>query len=217
MRNVQYPIRLFCVLLTVLLTIGTVASANVDSGYLFYDDFDDQETEWETGSWRWRGRGYRSGEYAIWENWYDHYQLVWAPYEGPFPEEFVAVVEAYKYSGADDVDYGIAWGRDNENFYYFKVTPDGWYRVGWKRYGEWRDSPVPWTECEEIHPGSQTNVLRVMVREGRITLYINGEECESFEPSMTGPWKIGVNAGTGAIARMEVRFTSLVVYGGSKE
>ncbi len=34
MRNVQYPIRLFCVLVTVLLTIGTLASANVDSGYL---------------------------------------------------------------------------------------------------------------------------------------------------------------------------------------
>ena len=217
MRNVQYPIRLFCVLLTVLLAISTVASANVDSGYLFYDDFDDQETEWETGSWRWRGRGYRSGEYAIWENWYDRYQLSWAPYEGLFPEQFVAVVEAYKYSGADDVDYGIAWGRDNENFYHFKVTPDGWYMVAWKRYGEWRDSPVPWTECEQINPGPQRNTLRVMVREGKVTLYINGEECESFEPSMTGPWKIGVTAGTGAIARMEVRFTSFAVHGGSKE
>ncbi len=63
-------------------------------------------------------------------------------------------MEAYKYSGADDVDYGIAWGRDNENFYHFKVTPDGWYIVSWKRYGEWRDSPAPWTECEQINPGS---------------------------------------------------------------
>ena len=57
---------------------------------------------------------------------------------------------------------------------WFKVTPDGWYRVGWKRYGEWRDPPVPWTECEQINPGSQTNPLRLMIREGRATVYING-------------------------------------------
>ena len=129
MNNVHHPVRLFCVLLTVLLIISTVASASVDSGYLFYYDFDDEGTGWEIRSWRWCGRGYRSGEYAIWENWYDRYQLSWAPYEGLFPEDFVAVVEAYKYSGADDVEYGIIWGSDSKNFCFFKVTPDGWYIV----------------------------------------------------------------------------------------
>lgn len=64
---------------------------------------------------------------AIWENWYNKYSLTWAPYEGLFPGDFVAVVEAYKYSGADDVEYGIIWASDNKNFYHFKVTPDGWY------------------------------------------------------------------------------------------
>lgn len=217
MSNVYYPVRLFCVLLTVLLIIGTVASANADLACLFYDDFDDEGTGWETGSWRWRGRSYRSGEYAVWENWYNNYSLTWAPYEGLFPENFVAVVEAYKYSGADDVEYGIIWGSDNKNFYHFKVTPDGWYISSWKRNGNWQNAPVPWTECEQINPGPQTNTLRVMVREGRVTLYINGEECESFEPSMTGPWKIGLHSGTGATARMEVRFTSFAVYNAPKE
>jgi len=217
MRNVYCPARVFCVLLAVLLTIGTLTSANVDLAYLFYDHFDDEGTGWEIGSWRWRGRGYRLGEYAIWENWYDHYQLAWAPYEGLFPEQFVAVVEAYKYSGADDVEYGIVWGRDNENFYYFKVTPDGWYRIGWKRNGDWQDSPVPWTQCEDIYPGAQINTLWVMARGGRATVYINGKEREFFELLMTGPWEIGVYGGSGAIARIEVRFTSFAVYDAPKD
>ena len=217
MRNGHYPVRLFCILVTVLLTIGVVASANADLACLFYDNFDDEGTGWATRSWRWRGMSYRSGEYAVWQNWYNHCQYTWAPYTGLFPEDFVAVVEAYKYSGADDVQYGIVWGSDNENFYYFQVAVDGWYRVDWKRNGDWQNSPVPWTECSNIYLGDQTNVLRVMVREGRVTLYINGEECESFEPSISRPWIIGMNAGTGAIARMEVRFTSFAVYDAPKE
>ena len=212
MRSVQCLARAFCVLLAALLATCVLVSADADLACLFYDDFDDEGSGWETGNWRWRGRGYRFGEYAIWENWYDHYQLTWAPYEGLFPEDFVAVVGAYKFSGADDVEYGIAWGRDNENFYYFKVTPDGWYRVGWKRNGDWQDSPVPWTPCGDIYLGAQTNILRIMARGDRATLFINGKERESFELSMAGPWKIGVFGGSAGTARIEVRFTYFAVY-----
>lgn len=198
-----------CALGVVLLVGFIFASAESEYVSLFFDDFDDEESGWDSSLSRWRGMGYRSGEYAFWEYWHEKYQLSWAPHDGLFPEEFSAVAVGYKYAGADDAEYGIVWGQDNNTFYSFRVAPDGWYRVSEKRDGEWQSSPVPWTQCSDI---DVPTTLRVTVKEGSATLFIGETEQETFSLSMSGPWKIGLYTASQATPRIEIRFVSFGVY-----
>jgi hypothetical protein len=198
-----------CILVTALLVGFGLASAQPEPVCLFFDDFDDEEGGWESSVSRWRGKGYRSGEYAFWEYWHEKYQLAWAPYDGLFPDEFSAVAVGYKYAGADDAEYGIVWGHDDRSFCCFRVAPDGWYRVSEKQDGEWQSSPVPWTQSADI---AAETTLRVTVKEGTATLFIDEKEQGSFALSTSGPWKIGLYTASQATPRIEIRFASLGVY-----
>jgi len=209
MNRLECVGRISCMLLTALLVGFVLASAQSEPVCLFFDDFDDEESGWESSVSRWRGKGYRSGEYAFWEYWHEKYQVAWAPHDELFPEEFSAVATGYKYAGADDAEYGIIWGSDNQNFYSFRVAPDGWYRVSHKRDGDWQTSPVPWTQSADI---TSETTLRVTVTEGTATLFINEKEQGSFALSMSGPWKIGLYTASQATPRIEIRFISLAVY-----
>jgi len=209
MKRLQRISWISSILVTVLLVGFVLANAESGSVCLFSDDFDDEESGWETSVSRWRGKGYRSGEFAFWENWHEKYQLAWAPYEEMFPEEFSAIAVGYKYAGADDAEYGIIWGQDDQNFYTFRIAPDGWYLVSEKRAGRWQQSPLPWTQSADIYPGV---ALRVTVKEGTATLFIGEKEQGSFTLSMGGPWRIGLFTATQATPRIEIRFTSFAVY-----
>ena len=177
----------------------------------FIDNFSD-----ETGGWAdWRddsgGLAYREGEYAIWCTEPFLSFRAYSPLREACSSGFEVTVTAYKFSGEDDAVYGIIWGGDMNNHYLFLVRADGWYKASLLLNDEWQTDPIEWTQSPHVRQGEEPNTLTLSVRDGLVTLGVNEAELTSFEPTLHGPYRVGVDGESFETAPVEVRFTAFQV------
>jgi hypothetical protein len=157
----------------------------------FSDDFSNPNSGWNVG-----GDGnyllqYLGGEYRILLNNPDSWAFGLPDLDLPGNYRLdVDTRQTSYYESAQGMLFGIGWGA-NGNFetYQFLVNPTTQEYLLDKRSmnGSW-NAPIGWTYTSRIHPGTETNHLRVERIGSAIHLYINGYWVDTaYDSSFTSP------------------------------
>jgi serine/threonine-protein kinase len=188
-----------------------------ESGMLFTDDFKSQQASTDKG---WLFDKSDNTEYA----WSDGKMVItikkkqwigWNTPGGTF-DDFGAEVEAQA-MGSDYAEYGlifrISGSGDNRSYYTFAVTTNGKYYLQKRVDGQWADTdPVSPTASAAVKTGNNKNVLRVLARGDKITLYVNGTLINTVKDDSVASGKIGAFAATGSDnTNAQVSFTRFTV------
>jgi hypothetical protein len=193
------PISFNCVLATYM---DGVADILPDEGFLtlttpflFEDDFSDPTSGWAVYSDAEVKMGYEDGEYSILVK--GQNLIAWSLNEraGTF-KDFILEVDARQVSGPDNNDYGLLFRyQDEDNFYSFGVSGDGYYSLYKKVRGEWV-AIVDWTESAYVNKGRSTNRLKVVAKGPEISLYVNDHFLTKVQDESIDEGYIGIYAGT---------------------
>lgn len=138
-------------------------------------------------------------------------QLAWAT-AGQDWRDFHLTVEATQVAGPDDNEYGVlARIQDNNNFYRFSISGDGYYLVS--KFVDGRPTPLGanWTPSAAIRQGQATNIIEVICQGRTLTLRVNGEDLARVEDSQFSHGDIGLYAGSFYESGVEVHFDNLTL------
>lgn len=84
-------------------------------------------------------------------------------------------------SGEPDSGHGIIWGfKDWDNYYYYVISANGYYKVGAKTEGINLDL-VEWSESKHINKNYQRNLIKVLRANDNLYFSINGSLVHSDE------------------------------------
>ncbi len=167
------------------------ATATEEMAYAFEDEFDDASAGWSLGE---------SDDYRRWVESSEYHILVkqsqWAIWSTRWPSEntygdFVYTVFA---RWVDDVPGACALifrYQDNDHFYYFHASSNGYFKIGKRMGGEWTDI-VGWTYSYVVDP--LENALQVMCDGNTITVFANDELLASVTDQSFAEGDIGLMA-----------------------
>ncbi|MCK6628411.1 MAG: hypothetical protein L6R45_24955 [Anaerolineae bacterium] len=126
--------------------------------------------------------------------------------------DLVLEVETYQVDGPDNNDYGVILRyQDDDNFYSFEISGDGYYTFGKAVDGQYY-SIIPWRESTAINLGQAANMLRVEAVGRDFTFYINDELVDAAIDAQFSQGDIGLLAGTYEEAGTHVSFDNLKVW-----
>lgn len=150
---------------------------------LLIDDFSDEDGGWPVGEESASRFYYDDGEYYI-EIFKSNF-TAWAS-SGDSWDDVVIDVDARQVSGPDDNQYGLFCRyQDNDNFYEFDISGDGFYAIYLQKDGEYQ-SLKKWTATSAIRQGEATNHLTAICDGDRLALWVNGEfVAEVFDDSLS--------------------------------
>lgn len=187
-----------------------------DQGPLLYEeDFADSESGWSIFGEEDTEAGYADGEYRI-----AVYQADYMAWGNPDPiEEFgdVAVeVDALQAEGPLDNNFGLLYryrvGEEDDDFYWFQISGDGYYSVDARVSGEWA-TLVNWEYSDAIHQGvGVTNRLLVACVGEDCSFYVNDVYLTSVTDSLLSGGGVGLATGAFDEAGVVVHFDNLQVY-----
>lgn len=124
----------------------------------------------------------------------------------------VVEVETFQVDGPDNNNYGmILRYQDDDNFYSFEISGDGYYTFGKSVDGQYY-SIIPWRESTTINLGQAANVLRIEAMGRDFTLYINDELVDAAIDSEFSEGDIGLLAGTYEETGTHISFDNLKVW-----
>jgi TRAP-type C4-dicarboxylate transport system substrate-binding protein len=177
---------------------------------LFQDDFSNPNSGWARATAEKYDLDYKDGEYHIlinerdWANWPANSQA------GQF-YDFTLEVDARLVSGSNQSSYGLIFRRkDADNFYYFRVSADGYYRVGGKTDGKWFELTDK-TSSTHIKKGNSTNHLKVVCRGDQIEVSVNEHHLTTVTDNTFTEGYIGVIA-SAVEPDIDVAFDNIRVY-----
>jgi len=201
---------------TVVATAASPASSpsphtQVSEGTLLVEDFGDPSGGWETEASQECDLEYLEGEYriavhvpdlSVWGGPPDTYEFA----------DFSFEADARYVSGPDDGDFGlVARSRGDSDFYLFAVNSRlSAYSVQTCQDGSWAEL-AEWTDSEAVHPGMQTNHLRVECLGSGMRFYVNGQLLAEVVDSTFTSGSIGLLAETFEEGGLEVRFDNVRV------
>ncbi|MHB1294575.1 MAG: zinc-ribbon domain-containing protein [Anaerolineae bacterium] len=186
------------------------ASDYLPAGALLYsDDFSDSESGWDY---------WQAEESSIWyegERYHVQVDKVdWMAWGNPYQsfEDCVVEVEASYVDGPEDNDYGmILRYMDNDNFYRYEISTDGYYRFDLMQDNAWT-SLIEWTESSLINTGDATNVMAAVCDGNTFTFYINGVEVDSYTDDNYPSGDVGLTAGTLEETGVHIAFDNIKVW-----
>ncbi|MCE5257708.1 MAG: DUF1080 domain-containing protein, partial [Chloroflexi bacterium] len=175
---------------------------------IYEDDFSDSSSGWSEWQEDDSVGGYEDGQYTIEVLAPDAF--FWA-YTGQDLADFVLDVDASKLAGIDDNHYGVILRyQDEQNFYMFSISSDGYYRFGYYKDDEWTDI-IDWEETSAIKQGDATNHITVQCKGSKFTLKVNGKELVVVTDKTFGSGDIGLFAGASDEAGVKIAFDNLVI------
>ncbi len=200
-------LKIYSVLLVLLLLICG-CGADGDRKSTFQDNFTDSDGGWGADQREEFDRGYEDGEYFI-----DLHQSNWFAWANPGTQfdDASVTVDAYLSSGSQDGHFGVLCRyKDEDNFYYFAISADGYYAIFQREDGGNLQaltgegdgmlfSPV-------IRTGGQTNNIRAVCQENDLSLYINGELLETVTDDAHSQGDVGLGAGSGSAGDARIQF-----------
>lgn len=176
---------------------------------LYEDDFDDSTSGWLEAADAESSQGYRNGRFFFEVRSPD--LIVWDNAGGNF-QDFALEVNARQVTGALESSYGVLLRYiDDDNFYRFDLTGDGYYAVLKLERGEW-DTLADWQASERVKPQGEVNLIKVVCQGPRMSFYVGDEELISVEDSSFERGDVGLFAGTFADASAEAEFDNLQVW-----
>lgn len=187
-------------------TPGDIQSGEV----LFQDDFSDPASGWDRVNVSDGITDYQEGIYRILVNTAN--TDVWSNPGLDFADVRVNV-EATKVGGNDNNDYGlICRYQDNDNFYFFIISSDGYYGIGKVLDGDQMligtDAMPP---SEVIAQGNATNRLRADCIGEHLSLYVNDQQLASYEDPDFSQGDVGLMAGSFDSSGTDIHFDNFMV------
>jgi len=122
-------------------------------------------------------------------------------------------VDAGKYNGPDDNDYGVLCRyQDTENFYFLIISSDGYYGIGIVEGGEQKLlQPPQMYQSNFIHTGQSANHIRAICDGPRLALIVNGEFIAETYDSTFVDGDIGLIVGSFDVPGVDIWFDNLMV------
>ncbi len=138
--------------------------------------------------------------------------IAWSVASGRMFDNFVLEVDAVPLAGPADNDYGVVVRHvDEDNFYRFDISGDGYYNVQKRVKGQWQPLVRDWTASGAIHKGSTANHLRVICAGNAMSFYANGALLAQVVDDLFPRGEIGLLAGTLSEPGVQVAFSHLRV------
>ena len=193
-------------------TILPSEKADEPGKILLQDDFSDPSSGWNQVSTDKGAIEYADGVYRILVN--EPNLDIWSIYNEEFGNVRIEV-DALKVGGDRDNRFGvICRASDQNNFYTFIISSDGYFGVGKIKDNSYQligmDALL---RSDAIKLGSELNHIRADCIGNSLTLYVNGERLIEVEDLDFAVGKVGLIAGTYDIPGTDIRFDNLVVYG----
>lgn len=143
--------------------------------------------------------------------------VAWTNPGRTFTDSEIAV-QTRQVSGPNDNAYGLICRYvDDENFYIFLISGDGYYAIGKYESGVSQiqyltgNDPNFFVQSEVINTGVATNLLRASCVGNQLTLTINGNPVASVTDDTFTVGDIGVAASTFETDRVVIEFDNLTV------
>lgn len=138
-------------------------------------------------------------------------QIAWAAAGRSF-SNFRLTVEATQQAGPVDNEYGVLVRMDDDQrFYAFSISGDGYVRVALYDNGSWTLLGSDWTPSPAIRQGETTNTLTVEAQGQQFTFQVNGETVAQVEDATLSQGEIGLYAGAFDEGDVSVSFDNLQV------
>ncbi|OGO33911.1 MAG: hypothetical protein A2W35_03725 [Chloroflexi bacterium RBG_16_57_11] len=178
---------------------------------LFSDDFSDPYSGWNQVTAPGGESIYLDGAYRIFVN--QPNVDIWSK-PGKTFRDVRLEVDAYKVGGERDNRFGlICRAVDDDSFYTFIVSSDGYYGIGLIDGQEYQllgmDALQP---SDAIHLGSASNHIRADCVGDTLTLTVNGVQLAQVKDTRFLSGDVGLIAGTYATPGTDIRFDDFVVY-----
>lgn len=195
---------------TTLLAFALLSACAPGAALPFRESFDDARSGWTLVQSSRANIAISSGQLRIAVKQPD--SLAWSVAAGKTFDDFTLDVDATPLAGPDDNDYGVIVRRvDDDNFYRFEISGDGYYNVQKREKGKWQKLIVDWTESAAIRKGKTTNHLRVACAGRTLTFYVNQIQVAQVTDASFARGAVGVLAGTLAESGVQVAFDNLQV------
>jgi hypothetical protein len=180
---------------------------------LYEDDFRDPGSGWDTWSEDATSGKYVDGEYRLAV--YQEDYMAWSyPADDEEFADLAIEVEARQVEGSLDSTFGLLVRHqvDEERYYWFQISGDGYYSVEEMRDGEWI-LLQEWEPSDAIKQGLEsTNRLRVVCYGDRFSFYVNETHLTDLVDDALRSGAIGLAAGAYAEPPVVVHFDNLSVY-----
>ena len=138
--------------------------------------------------------------------------LAWSIAVGKTFDNFTLDVDATPLAGPDDNDYGVIVRHvDDDNFYRFEISGDGYFNVQQRQKGKWEKLIPDWTASEVIHKGKTLNHLSVVCAGSSLTFYVNQVQLAQINDNSFARGQVGLFVGTLAQPGVQVAFDNLAV------
>jgi hypothetical protein len=102
--------------------------------------------------------------------------------------------------------------QDEDNFYYYRISPDGSYSLVLYHAGE-RQVLIDWTEAPEIKSRNQVNHLRVEAVGDRIRMFVNDKLLAEVSDDTFAKGEIALAVSTFEKGGATFKFDNLLVRG----
>jgi hypothetical protein len=177
------------------------------SGVIVYEDFADPRASALTAEEDKTSRSaFEDGAYVIEVKNSD--TLAWAVTDRSY-SDIAIEAQASAAASAKVVAAGLIFHyQDNQNFYLFSVSSDGYYALELMRGAEW-ETLIDWTESDAI--SATRNTLRVETKGDRITLKVNGELLETTQDNTLVRGDAGLAVSSFATSQVMIRFDNLLI------
>jgi hypothetical protein len=197
-------------------TLGDIGSSPPDecrpNGFLFADEFDgNQQCGWALYTQGGASVAISDGALRISTS---QIGEIWWTNPGRRFDDVIVTVVARQTSGPDNNAYGVICRYQNENnFYIFLISGDGYYAIG--KYQSGSDRIIYLTEdgqyqfSDIINQGVATNQIRASCIGNELTLAVNGIPLLNVTDSAFATGDVGLGVSTLAAGTAVVEFDSI--------
>jgi len=193
-------------------TAVPTAALQANLSILFQDDFSNPKSGWDTEHEKEAVIEYKDSMYRMWLN-YPH-TIMWANPHLDFTDVRVEV-SATKTGGTDNNQFGlICRYQDEDNFYFFIISSDGYYGIGKSKDGKQTllTGHGNMKYSRAINRGHSTNRLRADCVGPSLAFYVNGQRLAQVNDADFAKGDVGLLIGTFTEPQTEVYYDNFVVY-----
>ena len=205
-------LRRMMLLFALLVFLAGCVPGTEGNGVLFQDDFSDSTSGWSTLRKDNQVMDYEEGtfRFVVGQPQFDY----WSTPRLRFTDAHIEV-DAIKVSGGDDNDFGIICRyQDQDNFYGFLISSDGYYGISQRKNKDHRiispEGKMLYSE-DVIHKGAASNRIGADCIGNKLALYVNGKKLVEVENSDFAAGDVGLIAGTLDAPAVEIRFDNFRV------
>ena len=191
----------------------TASIPEVGDRPLYQDDFRDPASGWESWDEIDTSAKYMDGEYRLGVTHRNY--MVWSyPAYDKEVRDFAIDVDARQVEGSLNSSFGpiVRVQTEEEQYYWFQISGDGYFSVELKEDGEWI-LLHGWEASSAIRQGlDATNQLRVICHGDQFSFYVNGTHLTDVTDDALRAGSFGLAAGAYDEPPVVVDFDNLSVY-----